>query len=73
MIEIFIMPRLNYSFIFKSCSISIIFKDYVIYDMSGQTVAKGNQKEIATTSLSNGIYILKLQFDKGIVTRKFLK
>lgn len=45
-------------------------KSYTIYSISGVEVSKGSTNEISTLSFSKGIYILKLKFDKGILTRK---
>jgi hypothetical protein len=38
--------------------------------MSGAQVLTGTITEINTTSLTNGIYILKLDFDKGSTVKK---
>ncbi len=50
----------------------ITLKQYSIYDMSGALVAQGSDKTIALEMLSKGVYIVKLQFDKGTVFEKFV-
>ncbi|MDG5492037.1 leucine-rich repeat domain-containing protein [Psychroserpens sp. SPM9] len=47
--------------------------NYTIYSISGQQIATGRTTEITTSTFANGIYILKLKFDKGTVTQKFIK
>tara|TARA_R110002049_G_scaffold309272_1_gene519809 strand:- start:6974 stop:7969 length:996 start_codon:yes stop_codon:yes gene_type:complete len=49
---------------------SVRFQNYTIYNISGAKVAIGSQSEIATSSFASGIYILKLDFDKGTVSKK---
>ena len=51
----------------------IKLQNYTIYNMSGVEVLSGKKKEISTDFLSGGIYIIKLDFDKGSLTKKFLK
>lgn len=51
---------------------SIRLQNYTIYSMTGSKVTIGNESEIPTGFLSSGIYILKLDFDKGIVVKKVL-
>ncbi|OUS02827.1 hypothetical protein A9Q86_01905 [Flavobacteriales bacterium 33_180_T64] len=51
-------------------SSSISLESYTLYNISGAKIASGNESNIATTSLANGIYILKLDFDKGTVVKK---
>jgi len=46
---------------------NIKLQNYTIYNMSGAIVTTGKKSEIPTTYLASGIYILKLDFDKGIV------
>lgn len=48
------------------------FKDYTIYSITGAKVATGNENEIKTSTFSNGIYILKLDFDKGTLVEKVI-
>ena len=47
--------------------------NYRVYNMTGQEVARGNENNIHTSSLASGIYILRLQFNEGILTKKFAK
>lgn len=54
-------------------SSTINFKNYHIYTITGQEVVKGNSNEINVSTLSDGTYILKLIFDKGILSKKFMK
>jgi len=49
---------------------NIRLQNYTIYSITGAIIAKGNKSEIPTTYITSGIYILKLDFDKGIVTKK---
>ncbi len=46
-----------------------------IADLSGKTIQQitGSQKQINISALSSGIYFLKIETDKGVVTRKFVK
>lgn len=44
--------------------------NYELYDITGSKIAKGSETEIMTNSFSKGIYVLKLNFDKGTVVRK---
>ena len=52
---------------------SVNLQNYTIYNISGVEVSKGNENIIPTSFLSNGMYILKLNFDKGEFTKKFVK
>ena len=45
---------------------------YTVYNISGVEVAKGNINEIPTTSITSGIYLLKLDFDKGEIVKKII-
>jgi len=47
--------------------------NYCIYNMTGQEVDCGKETNIRTSSLASGIYILRLQFNRGILTKKFGK
>lgn len=47
-------------------------KNYTVFNLSGQEIAKGVESEIPTISYSKGIYILVLDFDKGSLTKKVL-
>ena len=46
-----------------------------IADLSGKTIQQinGSQKQINVSALSSDIYFLKIETDKGVVTRKFIK
>uniref|UniRef100_UPI00404A024B leucine-rich repeat protein n=2 Tax=Gelidibacter sp. TaxID=2018083 RepID=UPI00404A024B len=45
---------------------------YTIYNMSGAKVASGNKSEISSSFLARGMYILKMEFDKGTAVRKVI-
>ncbi|MBU2930252.1 leucine-rich repeat domain-containing protein [Winogradskyella psychrotolerans] len=47
-------------------------QNYTIYSITGAKVAIGTQNEIATSSFASGIYVLKLEFDRGTITKKVL-
>ncbi|WP_147678241.1 leucine-rich repeat domain-containing protein [Algibacter pacificus] len=49
---------------------SIHLKNYTVYSISGTKVATGPENEIPTSFLSSGIYVLKLEFDRGVMTKK---
>lgn len=49
---------------------SIHLKNYTVYSISGAKVATGTENEIPTYFLSSGIYVLKLEFDRGVMTKK---
>lgn len=49
---------------------SVTLKNYTLYNISGQKITTGTENEVSTNVLSNGIYILKLDFDKGSITKK---
>lgn len=51
---------------------NIRLENYTLYSISGSKIATGTESEISTTSFAKGIYILKLDFDKGAVTKKVL-
>ncbi|WP_456438348.1 T9SS type A sorting domain-containing protein [Psychroserpens sp.] len=40
--------------------------------MTGAKIASGNESEIATSSFSKGIYILKLDFYEGTVVKRIV-
>ncbi len=46
-----------------------------IADVSGKSIQQinGSQKQINVSALSSGIYFMKIETDKGIVTRKLIK
>lgn len=49
---------------------SINLENYTIYSITGAKVKDGTESTIATTAFSSGIYILKLDFDKGSLIKK---
>ena len=51
---------------------SVRLENYTLYSITGSKVAIGTESEIRTSFLLSGIYILKLDFDKGIVAKKVL-
>ncbi|NJM79137.1 MAG: T9SS type A sorting domain-containing protein [Flavobacterium sp.] len=51
----------------------IQLKTYEVYALTGAKVGSGTTTEISINTLAKGIYILKLDFDKGTVIKKFIK
>lgn len=51
---------------------NIRLKNYILYNISGVSVASGNTSEIATSSLANGVYVLKLDFHEGTAIKKVI-
>jgi hypothetical protein len=49
-----------------------ILDNYTLYNISGAKIISGHQSDISTTALASGIYILKLDFNKGKVTKKVI-
>lgn len=47
-------------------------ENYSIYNISGAKVTSGETNQIATTTFASGIYILKLDFDRGSVIKKVI-
>lgn len=49
--------------------------DYKVYDLSGRLVTEGKVMEnrIDVTEVSNGLYVLYAQTEKGLIVQKFLK
>ncbi len=52
---------------------SLNLLNYRVFNMTGQEVASGSESNVYTSSLANGVYILRLQFNEGILTKKFAK
>ena len=52
---------------------NIVFKNYTIYSITGAKITSGKESFISTETLSNGIYILELQFNQGHLTKKFMR
>ena len=46
---------------------------YTIYSISGAKIKEGTESIIAIDAMSNGIYIIQLNFDTGQVAKKFIK
>lgn len=51
---------------------SLQLQDYSMYSISGVEISRGKESYISTNAFASGIYILKLNFDKGIVTKKVI-
>ncbi|WP_299336673.1 leucine-rich repeat domain-containing protein [uncultured Psychroserpens sp.] len=49
---------------------SLQLQDYTMYSISGVEIARGKESHISTNAFASGIYILKLNFDKGTTTKK---
>ncbi|MFD2562923.1 leucine-rich repeat domain-containing protein [Aquimarina rubra] len=47
-------------------------QDYTIYALSGAKISVGNELNINTASLTTGVYLLKLDFDKGTMVKKIV-
>ncbi len=50
----------------------ITLKNYTIYSINGVKVNSGTDIKISTASLSKGIYVLKLNFDRGVLIKKVI-
>ncbi|WP_052461037.1 leucine-rich repeat domain-containing protein [Psychroserpens mesophilus] len=46
--------------------------NYAIYNISGAKVASGTERVISKSFLAEGVYILKLTFNKGTLTKKVI-
>lgn len=55
-----------------SFSNNISLQNYTVYSLSGSKMATGKKNEINTNFLSNGVYIIKLDFDKGTYVKKII-
>jgi hypothetical protein len=51
---------------------SLQLQDYTMYSISGIEIVRGTESTISTSSFASGIYILKLNFDRGTVVRKII-
>lgn len=51
---------------------NIQLQNYILYSISGAKIATGTETEITTSFLASGVYILKLDFDKGTVVKRVL-
>ncbi len=47
-------------------------KNYTLYNVSGIAVASDSKNEITTSSLANGVYVLKLNFHEGTAIKKVI-
>ena len=52
---------------------AIRLQNYSLYSITGAKVSQGKESKISTASFANGIYILKLDFDKGTLVKKIVK
>lgn len=52
---------------------TVQLQKYTIYSLSGAPVAVGTGTEADIASLSSGLYIAQLDFDKGTLIKKFVK
>ena len=64
-------PTVNYLFINGLNE----YENVTIYDMTGQLIynAKVSNNQIDVRNFQNGIYILIIETEKGIITKKFVK
>jgi hypothetical protein len=44
--------------------------NYSLYSLSGKLIKTGNKATVSTNEISNGIYILKLDFNEGTLVKK---
>lgn len=51
---------------------SLQLQDYTMYSISGIEIVTGKESTISTSTFASGIYILKLNFDRGAVVRKII-
>ena len=51
---------------------NLSLEGYIMYDITGAEVVIGTKNSIDTSSLTSGIYILNLDFDRGTVTKKVI-
>ena len=51
---------------------SIRLENYTLYNISGKEAATGKESKISTAAFSKGVYFIKLDFDKGIITKKIV-
>ncbi|WP_296386157.1 leucine-rich repeat domain-containing protein, partial [Winogradskyella sp.] len=53
-----------------TASHNVQLENYTLYSISGAKITTGTENRITTSSFAKGIYILKLDFDKGTVVKK---
>jgi len=63
---------LSSNFIRIKSSNQVEFKNYTLYNISGAKIIGGVDTEISTASLTSGVYILKLDFDRGVIDKKII-
>lgn len=51
---------------------SLQLQDYTLYSISGIEIVTGKENNISTNTVSSGVYILRINFDKGVVVKKVL-
>ena len=51
---------------------NISLENYTMYSITGAKVINGTDRNINTSFLSDGVYIIKLNFDRGTVTKKII-
>ncbi|WP_282043108.1 leucine-rich repeat domain-containing protein [Winogradskyella flava] len=49
---------------------TVILENYTIYSISGAKIKEGIESTIGIDAISNGIYIIELNFDKGTLVKK---
>ena len=52
---------------------TIKLEHYNIYNMSGLDVLNGEENSVIIASLSQGVYIINMKFNQGVVSKKFVK
>ncbi|WP_299710378.1 leucine-rich repeat domain-containing protein [uncultured Tenacibaculum sp.] len=52
---------------------TIQFNSYSIYNISGVTALQGKEIDVPTIGLAKGLYIIALEFNSGLVFKKFIK
>ena len=60
----------DYTRIFTSDQVKL--NSYTIYNIAGAKVYTGKNQHISHDLFSNGVYILKLNFDRGVVTKQVI-
>lgn len=62
----------NHNSIKIKSSDDLKIKKYSLYSLSGMSISTGKASSISTENISKGIYVLKLDFDKGTIIKKVL-